>query len=137
MSTPEPEFVLAQHLPAIQVECYAGAPLAFTVPILGAGGTPTNAASILAARAQVRSRVEDAEILHSWTTDTPAGMTVGGGADGAVTLTASGLETAIWGVQWSRLTAVWDLEVVDTDGVPHRLCRVSPFIVYPEVTREL
>jgi hypothetical protein len=131
------DYILAASLPEIRVECYAGTGLEFSVPVLGAGGGPTNVASIDSARAQIRTRWESEEILHSWTTDDPAGMTLGGGANGAVTLKATGAETSLWQAQWPLLAVVWDLEIVDTDGEPRRLCRLSPFIVYPEVTREL
>jgi hypothetical protein len=132
-----PDYVVAQALPEIRVECYAGTGLEFSVPVLGAAGAPVNMVNLLGARAQVRTRWESVEVLHSWTTDTPAGMTLGGGANAAVTIMATGQETATWQAQWAVLDAVWDLEVVDSDGEPHRLCRLSPFIVYPEVTREL
>lgn len=136
MTTPT-DYTVAQLLPGITVECYAGTPLEFSVPILGGDGSPTNVASVDSARAQIRLRALDVDVLHSWTTDVPAGMVITGGANGVVTIMATGQETATWQQQWAKLTAVWDLEVVDTDGEPRRLCRASPFIVYPEVTRDL
>jgi hypothetical protein len=124
-------------LPEIPVECYAGTGLDFTVPVLGGDGFPVNTVNVLSARAQVRLRWEAVDVLHSWTTDVPAGMEIVGTTEAGVRVIATGAETAIWQQQWPRLEAVWDIEVVDADGEPHRLCRASPFVVNPEITREL
>lgn len=136
MTAPE-SYPVRMVLPEIPVECYAGTGLDFTVPILQGDGSPANVASVLAARAQVRTRWESVEVLHSWTTDVPAGMELVGTTEAGVHVIATGSETATWQLQWPRLDVVWDLEIVDQDGEPHRLCRVSPFIVNPEITREL
>ena len=97
MSTPDGgSYPVRQFLPEIPVACYAGTELRFTVPVLNASGTPANVINLLAARAQVRTRWESVELLHSWTTDTPSGMTIGGGAAAGVTIIATGQETATW-----------------------------------------
>jgi hypothetical protein len=124
-------------LPEIPVECFAGTGLDFTVPVLQGDGSPVVRASLLAARAQVRTSWVSSEVLHSWTTDTPAGMELVGTTAAGVHIIATGAETATWQLQWPRLSVVWDLEVVDSDGDPRRLCRISPFVVNPEITRDL
>jgi hypothetical protein len=140
MTTPV-SYPVRLALPEIPVECYAGTGLDFTVPVLMGNGQPANLVNVLAARAQVRLRWESPEVLHSWTTDVPAGMVLVGlgddEVDAGVRVIATGEETATWQAQWARLNAFWDLEILDADGQPHRLCRLSPFIVNPEITREL
>lgn len=135
MTAPADQAVRIQ-LPELSVECYAGTGLSFRVPILQADGSPTNIASVDSARAQVRLRWDSPEVLHTWTTDEPAGMELDGTTAAGVIVRATGAETAIWQQQWSRLSVFWDLEVIDSDGEPHRLCKASPFIVNPEITRE-
>jgi hypothetical protein len=124
-------------LPEIPVECFAGTPLEFRVPVLGGDGLAVNRINVLSARAQVRTRWDSPEVLHSWSTDDADGMELDGSTAAGVVLRASGAETAIWQQQWPRLTVEWDLEVVDADGEPHRLCRSSPFVVNPEITQEI
>lgn len=137
MTTPGGSFPVQMVLPEIPVECFAGTDLDFTVPVLGGDGSDTNIASLLSARAQIRTSWHSAELLHSWTTDTPAGMELVGTTAAGVRIIATGAETAIWQQQWPRLDVQWDLEVVDADGNPRRLCRVSSFIVNPEITQDL
>ncbi len=133
-----PDQAVRLLLPQLAVECYAGTPLEFTVPVLqGLEGDPVAASAISSARAQVRLRWESPDVLHSWTTDDPDGMEIVGTTAAGVHIIATGAETATWQQQWPRLAAWWDLEVVDVNGAPHRLCRTSPFIVNPEITREL
>lgn len=131
------DYDVAMLLPQISVECYAGTGLDFTVPVLNGDGTPVNIVNVASARAQIRDRWESPNLLHSWTTDDPAGMVLTGVANSGVRIKATAAVTALWQAQWPVLAAVWDLEVVDSDGAPHKLCRLSPFIVYPEVTRDL
>ncbi len=123
-------------LPELAVECYAGTELSFTVPVLQGDGSPVDADQLSSARAQIRLRWESPEVLHSWTTDDPTGMEIVGTTAAGVSVLATGNETATWQREWPRLEVVWDLEVVDTDGRPHRLCRASPFTLHPEITRE-
>lgn len=131
------DYDVAMLLPEIKVECYAGTGLDFTVPVLNGNGSPVNIVNVASARAQIRSKWQSPDVLHSWTTDVPAGMVLTGVANSGVRIIASGAETAIWQAQWPLLEAVWDLEILDSDGAPHKLCRLSPFTVYPEVTRDL
>jgi hypothetical protein len=138
VSTPDGgSYPVRMVLPEIPVECFAGTELRFTVPVLNGDGSPANRLNLLGARAQVRTGWRSAEVLHSWTTDTPAGMALVGTTAAGVEIIATGAETATWQLQWPRLDVVWDLEVVDTDGEPHRICRVSPFVLDPEITRDL
>lgn len=131
------DYTVAMALPEIAVSCYAGTGLDFTVPVLNGDGTPVNVVGVISARAQVRTKWQSSEILHSWTTEDPTGMVITGVANSGVRIIASGAVTALWQAQWPLLEVVWDLEILDADGAPHKLCRLSPFTVYPEVTRDL
>lgn len=134
---PGPVYPLVQVLPTIPVQCYAGQPLTITVPVLGASGTGTDVAGLDAARAHVRTRTSDELLLHAWDTALGNAELTGtpGGTDAAVVLTTSGAETALWQAQWPRLDVLWDVEVEDTTGEPHRLCAASRFVLLAEITR--
>lgn len=122
-------------LPTIPVTCYAGTGLDFTVAVLDGANAPVNATAIDSARAQVRLRWDSPEVLHTWTTDDPTAMEIVGTTAAGVHIIATGQETAVWQQQWARLDVFWDVEIIDIDGEPHRLCAMSTFTVRPEITQ--
>jgi hypothetical protein len=107
-----------------------GQPLQVSLPITDSAGAPIAAGALTAARAQVRVEWGSNRVLHEWST------TAGNAAisTGTVTLTATTAETVNWQIQWPP-TVVWDLQVVDTSGVVHRLTSAGPIRLYPAITR--
>lgn len=118
--------------PSYTLGIVCGQPLQVLLPVLTGGGTPIAAAAIASARAQVRADWQNPMVLHEWTTTgTAPNASIGAGG---VTLTATTAQTINWQVQWPA-NAVWDLQVVDTFGVEHRLTSAGPIRLYPAITR--
>jgi hypothetical protein len=132
-------YEVRQNLPLIPVTMYAGQAVTLTIPVLGASGTGVDVAGLELGRAQIRNVYRDVLVNHEWNTDTdPDGAELTGtlgGTDAALVLRATGTETALWQATWPDLVAVWDAEVIDSIGEPHRLCAVSTWTLEPEVTR--
>jgi len=104
-----------------------GSDWALTFPVLDSEDEPVDV-SAWSARAQVRARAEDATILHDWTSTSPTGG-IKLGLQG-ITLSVTAAQSSAW--TWRR--GVWDLELVDPDGVVTRIAK-GRVHVDPEVTR--
>jgi hypothetical protein len=129
---------LGNDLPRIDIEARAGQELTVTIPVLQGDGTAVPYSQLASARVQVRASVHSTAVLHTWTTtgaDPNAELVDVAGA-GKVRLTATSAETAAWQSTWpSSLIAVWDLEVTDTTGDPHRITDLSYIRLDPTITR--
>jgi hypothetical protein len=124
------ETTMAPLPPSYPITVVCGQPLQVSLPITDSAGAPIAAGALTAARAQVRVEWGSNRVLHEWST------TAGNAAisTGTVTLTATTAETVNWQIQWPP-TVVWDLQVVDTSGVVHRLTSAGPIRLYPAITR--
>jgi hypothetical protein len=123
-------------LPSRLLEAVAGEPLAVRVPVLDATGAEVPLTSEWSARAQVRGHWSADRVLHAWATGDGSGAMSLDLVNNGVVLTATAEQTATWQA-WPSPT-VWDLFVVDPDGVPRKLIKSSsPVHIEPAVTRIL
>lgn len=121
----------------IDVEVLAGEAFTLTVPVLDGDGTAVAAASLSAARAQVRLSIDSNQVLHTFATtddDPDAEIT-----DDGVVLTATAAVTSLWQAVWPGIAPAtvvwWDLEVTDTGGESHQITRPGTLTLYHQVTR--
>jgi hypothetical protein len=130
---------LRATIPRILVEVVPGEALSVTVPILDGADDPVPVADAddWSALAQLRTQWSSTEVLHTFTTEVPANVSITEGAAGAAVLTATAAETAEWQADWtsSPQVANADLFVTDDNGVPRCLADLV-FSLLPRNTRE-
>jgi hypothetical protein len=124
----------------IDLTVLAGNPMTLTVPVLDGAGSAVAAASLSSARAHVRPRTDSDQILHVFSTDNdPADAEITGTTAASVVLTATSEVTSLWQVTWTGVapqTVVWwDLEVTDTDDIPHQITIPGTITLIHQVTR--
>jgi hypothetical protein len=124
----------------VDLRVLAGSPFSVALAVLQADGEAMAASSITSARAHVRASVGGQDILHIFSTeDDPADASIGGGATGAVTLTATSETTSLWQAQWPgqapETVVWWDLEITDGDDETHQITAPGTLTLVWQVTR--
>jgi hypothetical protein len=120
-------------LPRFDVLAQAGRELTMTLTVKQADGTNAPDGSILHARAQIRPDPQSAQLLHIFADDDdPASIVISGAQ---LIITATSAETSLWQENWPTLTAWWDVEITDADGVPTQITAPGQITLTPEVTR--
>lgn len=123
----------------VDVTVLAGRPFSLTLPVFDVDGQ-VDAASLVSARAQVRTGVGASDLLHTFSTENdPADAEISGDASGVITLTATSAVTSAWQEAWPgeapESIAWWDLEVVDSDGETHQVTSPGMITLRWQVTR--
>lgn len=124
----------------IDLTLLAGEPMTLTVPVLNGAGAAVAAANLASARAHVRPKVDSDQVLHVFATDNaPADAEITGTTAASIVLTATSEVTSLWQVTWTGVapqTVVWwDLEVTDTDDIPHQITVPGTITLIHQVTR--
>lgn len=124
----------------IDVELLAGERLELNIPILN-NGVAVTAASLSAARAQVRQRVGSGTVLYTFTTTDATTATITGGSAAVVNLLATPAVTAAWRTSWPVLSGEplrslvwWNLEVTDSSAVAHQVTSPGTMTLFHQVT---
>lgn len=117
-------------LPQVDVVAHCGAPFSILLPVLTGAGDAVPGASITAARAQVRARLDDARVLHTFDSG-DASIVID---DDGLTISASATVTAGWWSSWGVAIAVWDVEIT-IDGEAVQITAPGRFCLRGEVTR--